>query len=448
MSLKYTISQRLREFYWEHAGLQRLYSASALSCARWTSVTSDPYTALVHYCNAARRVRPAGLRAARLKEFATFVKSQFNACSPETLDKNIFVRSFLESAEADKIRARWSKYSRRQRLNLGGNLILLKAPREGEHGVLLIFYTGAFAQFLVNFRLDEVCSRYRVVLEPSWFTFPEPYWALGCSEENPLICQVFDQDAVRAVQECRLPLIALPMGAQDWVDPDVFKPLPGVKKEFDAIMIANFARYKRHDVMFRAMQRMRPRRIRLAIVGVTWERTRAEFEAEVRHFGMERDVVIFQGLSPPQVNEVFNKAKVNIFLARMEGGNRGVMEGFAANVPCIVYKHIYGGVRRSDINCATGVFADDEELHEVLLATTSTYDKFQPRAWFLQNTGYQNSTAKLNAFLREEGIRRREKWTADIVPKANRPEPVYISERDKASLEGGWDELERSLTKL
>ena len=48
----------------------------------------------------------------------------------------------------------------------------------------------------------------------------------------------------------------------------------------------------------------------------------------------------------------------------------------------------------------TGMYADDDELPEVLIRAIETYKRFQPRAWYLQNSGYQNSTSTLNEALR------------------------------------------------
>lgn len=441
------VNSRIRDVYWERAWLQQLYSTSALCGARWAELTGDPYAALVRYCNAARRVRSPQMRSCRLQNLAEFVHRHFAVRPSRTLAENVFVRSFLESGPAHEVRAYLRMLSVPERLNLRGNLIVLKAPQEEERGVLLVQYTHAFEKFLVNFRLDRIGSRYSIVLEPSWATYPEPYWAYFSCRQTPVFAEVISEDAAQAVRDAGLSVVPVTIGAQDWVDPEVFRPLPGVAKEFDVAMIANFARFKRHAVLFQAMRKLRPRRLRVAILGGTWERTRAQFEAELRHFGVEDDCTIFQGLSAAEVNEVLNRSKVNLLLSKVEGGNRGLMEGFAANVPCVVYKRIVGP-RHSDINSMTGLFADDNELADVLLDVIRSYDRFEPQRWFLQNTGCRNTTAKLNAALRREALRRGEKWTRYIVAKANRPESEYVSSSDAMSLRPAWQELQEFLADL
>jgi glycosyltransferase involved in cell wall biosynthesis len=212
-------------------------------------------------------------------------------------------------------------------------------------------------------------------------------------------------------------------------------------------MIATFAPWKRHAVLFRAMQKLRPRRIRVALVGVTWERTRKEFEQEIRRYGVQDDCTIFQGILPAQVNEVLNRSKVEVLLTKIEGANRALSEAMSANVPVVVYKHIMGP-RRTDVNPTTGMYADDGELPDVLTRAIESYQQFQPRAWYLQNSGYENSTSTLNEALRLAAHARNEHWTTDIVGKVNRPEAEYVSAADRASLAPAWKELEQFVCDL
>jgi glycosyltransferase involved in cell wall biosynthesis len=258
---------------------------------------------------------------------------------------------------------------------------------------------------------------------------------------------MISDEAAEAVRKAEIPIWPIAIGAQDWVDTEIFKPLPGVQKDFDVVMIATFAPWKRHAVLFRAMRKMRPHRIRVALVGGTWERTRKEFEDEIRRYRVQDDCTIFHSIPPAQVNEVLNRSKVKVLLTKIEGANRALSEAMSANVPVVVYKHIMGP-RRTDINPMTGVFADDDELPEVLIKTIESYKQFQPRAWYLEHSGYRNSTSTLNRTLRLAAQGRNENWTTDIVGKVNRPEAQYISPGDRASLATAWSELKQFVCNL
>jgi glycosyltransferase involved in cell wall biosynthesis len=447
MRLSSEVRRHLSDLYWESDWLQWVYSTGTLYSGRVLENSTDPYSSLVRICNATRRIRNRELRISRLQMFSDYLRRHFGSRPPRTLDENLFVKSFLKSEEAENARGIWRKYSLQERLTLRGNLILLKAPRKNESGVLLLTYTGASQFFLVNFDVGEISKRYAIVLEPSWATFPEPYMGLFSCSGPRTVCEMISDDAAEAVRKSQIPVLPIAIGAQDWVDTEVFKPLPGVQKDFDVVMIATFAPWKRHAVLFRAMQKLRPRRIRVALVGVTWERTRIEFEQEIRRYGVQDDCTIFQGISPAQVNEVLNRSKVKVLLTKIEGANRALSEAMSANVPVVVYKHIMGP-RRTDVNPMTGVYADDEELPDVLTRAIESYQQFQPRAWYLQNSGYQNSTSTLNEALRLAARARNENWTTDIVGKVNRPEAEYVSSADRASLTPAWSELERFVCNL
>lgn len=447
MQFSSRVRRHLSDLYWESDWLQWLYSSGTLYSGRVLENSIDPYSSLVRICNATRRIRNRELRIRRLQMFSDYLKRHFGPHPPHTLEENPFVKSFLRSARAETARGMWRKYSLQERLNLRGNLILLKAPRKNESGVLLLTYTGSSQFFLVNFDLAEISKRYTIVLEPSWATFPEPYMGLLSCSGRPTVCEMISHEAAEAVQNAGIPILPMAIGAQDWVDTEVFKPLPGVRKDFDVVMIATFAPWKRHAVLFRAMQKLRPRRLRVALIGVTWERTRKEFEREIERYDVQDDCTIFQGITAPQVNEILNRSKVKLLLTKIEGANRGLSEAMSANVPVVVYKHIIGP-RRTDINSMTGVYADDDELPDVLMETLESYGGFHPRAWYLQNSGYRNSTFTLNESLRLAAHSRSENWTTDIVGKVNRPWAEYVSAEDKAGLAPAWEELKQYLCDL
>ena len=447
MRLSSRVRYHLSDLYWQSDWLQWLYSTGALYSGRLLENSIDPYSSLVRICNAVRRIRDRELRVSRLQMFSDYLRRHFESHPPCTLEENLFVKSFLKSEEAERAREIWRNFSLRERLNLKGNLILLKAPRTNESGVLLLTYTRTSHFLLVNFDLTKISKRYAIVLEPSWATFPEPYMGLFSCSEPRTVCEMISGEATEAVGKAQIPVLPIAIGAQDWVDTEVFKPLPGIQKDFDVVMVATFAPWKRHAVLFRAMKKLRPRRIRLALVGVTWERTRKEFEQEIRSYGVEDDCTIFQGIPPAQVNEVLNRSKVKVLLTKIEGANRALSEAMSANVPVLVYKHIMGP-RRTDINPMTGMYADDDELPEVLIKAIETYQQFQPRAWYLQNSGYQNSTSTLNDALRRAAHARNEIWTTDIVAKVNRPGAEYANAADRTSLATAWSELEQFLCDL
>lgn len=445
-SLSEDFSYRARDLYWESPGLQSAYSLAALTRARAAEMGGFLDAALASYCNAARRVRSLELRRSRLQDFARFVATHVTAREPHHLNDNLFVRHLLSSSEGARIRKLIRGMPPPERVSLRKNLIVLKAPAANERGVLLLKYTPHFQTFLMNFDLQRVCERFSLVLEPSWYPYPEPFWAQFICRSTLVVCQTISRTATEDMQNCKLPLVPVPIGAQDWVNPKVFFPIPGTKKDFDVVMIASFMKLKRHHVLFEAMRTMRPR-IKVALIGRTWGRDRKQFEEQVRNAGVADDVTIFQGLKGPEINEVLNRSKVNLLLSKMEGGNVALMEAMAAGVPCVVYKDIIGP-RLTDINAQTGMLATDEELPIVLGEAIEGHARFRPREWFMRNTGPGNATRALDSGLREASLQRGEAYTRSIVPKENRLGLCYVNQEDERSMEAGWRELEQALVSL
>ena len=445
MGLLENIQQDARDYFWEAAWLQRGYSAFAAAQARATEAR-DPYTALLRHAAAAMRVRSGSLKERRLHDFARYVREKLGP-TPATLADNPFIRLYLESPDAEIVRRRWREYPREERLDLRKNIIVLKNPRPHERGVLLLEYTDHFKSFLVNFDLRRVCAEFHLVLEPSWYPYPEEHWAMFNCRDCIILCQTISEISSAHLRDCGFPLAAIGVGAQDWVAPRVFRPLPGVEKDFDIVMIASFMRLKRHHVLYRALRRMLPRKPKVALVGRTWARTRAEFEAELRESKVADQITIFQGLSGEELNVVLNRSKLKVLLSKVEGGNVALMEALAAGTPCVVYEHVMGP-RLSDFNAATGALASDGNLHRVLADVIDKHDQFSARDWFLANTGYERTTARVNAALRELSLSRGERWTEDIVPKVNRLGLQYADPEEASRMRPGWQRLEACLNNL
>lgn len=440
----------MREFYLDHPALQRLYGRATWVRAVAAARSGHHYPALVHYCDAARRIvtNQEGNREPRergVRRMAAYVRQVHGGTLPATPATNRLTRAFLASPQAAALRRESAAWPPAQRCRMNVNVLMLKAPRPGERGVLIVKYSQYFERFLALFQLAPLFERYTVVLEPSWTPYPDTYWGLFAAQRASVVCLCITDQSTAALAASGLGLEALHLGPQEWVNDSIFRPL-GLAKEFDVVMVASFSITKRHALLFRAMRQMRPRRLRVALVGTAWERSQEDFEAEMRAFGVREDCTLFRGLSPEGVNEVLNRSRVAMLFTRVEGGPKVVMEALAADVPVLLYRHLVGPL--SNVTPETGRLADEKDLAQVLPEIIAAADCFHPRAWFEQHSGYRRSTAILNACLRAAAERRGEPWTADIVPKCNRPHLAYVDEAHERTFAPAWKELERLLVPL
>lgn len=434
------VTYRLKQIYWDVPLFQRVYSATARFRSRGRK---NPFDCLELLASAARRVKDPKLRATKLAEFAAFVCDEFAHHPPLGLANNSFVEAYLASAHGRAVKENLSAWDAEKRYRLGGNVIVLKSPRVGEKGVLLIKYTPYFRAFLANYDLDRINTSFRLVLAPSWYLYPLPYWALFSDVNDPTLISCFDEDVANAIRGTGFPLIPVAIGSQDWVDTDIFRPLANVHKDFDVVMVASFQRLKRHNVLFRGLQKIRPRRIKVALIGATWERTRDQFEKEIARYGLQDDCTIFQGLSPEQVNGVLNRSKVKVLLSKMEGGNKALMEALAAGTPCLVYEGLVG---RRDLTPRSGMYTSDRELPDKLLYMIDHFEEFEARACMLSRSGVDRSTQILNDALKRATRERQEPWTRDIVTALHRFAGLaYRSADDERSVQHGWEVLRQCL---
>jgi glycosyltransferase involved in cell wall biosynthesis len=300
-------------------------------------------------------------------------------------------------------------------------VLVLKAKRSGEKGVIVILYTYALPLFAKLFDVDRISRDYYLVLEPSWSGYCDAdilcYSQLDC----PVFLQSYEPRDTEFVQGLGANFVTVPVSNNWWVDHRVFKPMADVKKEVDVIMIAAWADFKRHPRFFGALRRLRQRGIKLkvALVGYPVERTRAWIAAEAAHFGVDSQIEMFEWIPREEVNAQLNRAKVNVLWSRREGFNRAIIEGMFAGVPCIMREGFNYGYQYPYINSSTGCFSSEAELPAKLVSVIERYQAFSPREWVFREMSCQRATEILSRMIRDVAVQRGETWTEELVVKVN-----------------------------
>jgi glycosyltransferase involved in cell wall biosynthesis len=225
----------------------------------------------------------------------------------------------------------------------------------------------------------------------------------------------------------------VPLTSSDWTDSDLFRPIPEVNKIYDLIYIANWSENKQHELLFKSLAKIGGA-LRVALVGFHWERSREDIERLTKKYGVVDRCEIFEKITPEEVNRLFSQSRVNLLLSRFEAGNKALYEAMFANLPSVVYRHCKG-LDPSCINEQTGLLADENELCDAILSALDCPDRFAPRAWALEHTGYLRSTQIVNHVLRELSAVQREPWQTDIAAKVNRPTFVFKNPEDAVRLE-------------
>jgi glycosyltransferase involved in cell wall biosynthesis len=318
---------------------------------------------------------------------------------------------------------------------LRGAMIVLKSPRANERGVLYLYYSYIYPLLPRLFDVTEIGRRYRLVLEPSWSGYCDLNILCLLNVQRPIVVGSIEPRDTQTLRAISSDLVPVDIAGNTWVNPDVFKPLPGVEKDFDLVMIAGWTTYKRHWAFFRALSSMMRAglRPRVALVGYPLEFSTVELRRQAEAYGVWDCLELFEGLQPDQVNVVLNRSKVNVLWSRREGVNRAIIEGMLANVPCVVRRGFNYGHHYHYINDATGSFADEDTLPSVLEHMIRTYDSFSPRE---RVVGYMTplaSTARLNDTLRSVALAAGETWTTDIAVKVGNLDGLHYLDPNERS---------------
>ena len=426
--IAYQLFIRIRLAGKRSALLQRIYAWAEFSRGKIASLRGRPFLAVDHFCKASRRIEietPSRRKAReRLRWFL----------SPNGNKENIssIQEDFLRTPYAKSLRARFLPQPFPMNITFRHNLMPLKAydPRTGEKGVLILTFNYLFQAFQAIYRTRELSQYYWMIFEPSFYRYEDPAYALFQGWEallqagNPVI-----RSGIDAVG-CSFHTV--PLSSSDWTDSDFFCPLPDERKIYDLIYVANWSENKQHELLFRSLAKIR-RRLRVALVGFRWERSRDEILRLANQYGVADRCEIFEKMPAEEVNRLLNQSRVNLLLSRFEAGNKGLYEAMFASLPSVVYRHCEG-LDPSCINEQTGLLADENELSDAILSALDCPDRFAPRAWALEHTGYLRSTRIVNHALCELSAAQREPWRTDIAAKVNRPTFVFKNPEDAVRL--------------
>lgn len=432
-----------------------LYQKSAYLLSFVLLLFGKRYFALVLLCNSVRRISKIE------KSFSNIILAHqisiFSKIRCRCYDCNILYNNFLDSIffrksrkvyiksrVDDLVRLRHDKFD--SNYSRQGHLIVLKKynPKNSEKGVIALKYNDTFQVFPSIFNLNSILKEYRIVFEPS--SYRNIHASLFLYANNGIHVFQATQEDDRIILEKLLPSFkCLDLGSGDWVDFRIFKERDS-SKCFDIVMVASWARLKRHEVLFQAMEKLLNRglRVKCALIGYPHDLSKNDILALADKYNVQSLIEIFENIKPEEVAQIIAASRLAVHLSRAEGTNKATYEALMCNVPIIVYK-FNNGFRKNYINNNTGLFSDDIELDEKIEYVLSNLASFSPRSWLMKHSGYINSTNALNSFIKNIALISGEPWTADIVQKINKPNFYYANEEDRVAMDSAFEDLKRHL---
>lgn len=320
------------------------------------------------------------------------------------------------------------------------DVIVLKSPRSGEKGVILLKYARTFDGVVALFDLERLMERYHFVLEPCWAGYCHPSLLMYVARNNPVFVQCFTDEDYQFVKDVGAPMVPLRLGPADWVDADLFRPPSAVDKAYDLVMVANWSPQKRHALLFETLEQIQDRDVRVLLIGFPWaNRTAADVKREAATIRNPRvHVDVIEQVPQTELAAHVSQCKAFVFLNRKEGDNKALVEAMFANVPAIVYDRSIGGARNR-INPETGILTSEDALSRNIRFMLDHHQEFRPRAWALEHSGSAIATQKLNAAIRDTVIGAGGRYTESIVEKVNSPNLAYKDPCTRAKFQVDYD---------
>ncbi len=301
---------------------------------------------------------------------------------------------------------------------------VLKSPANNERGVIILNYSYYFSVFLKLFNASEIRQRYNVILEPSWAGYCEANlmaYALDKDTTNYILS--FEKRDEQFITGITQQFHSIDVGPNWFVDHRFFAPKrkPIKEKKYDLVMVASWAKFKRHRAFFKALQTLKKRGVHLqvALAGYPTDMSKEDIMAQASELGVESQISIFEWLKPEEVAALYNESKICILWSRFEGPNRAVIEAMLCDIPIIMRKGFNYGHHYAFIRENSGKFADEQTLPETIVEMLENLAKFEPRKVALETRNCERATQIIEKRMSalEQAVGRN--WTTGLAVKIN-----------------------------
>jgi glycosyltransferase involved in cell wall biosynthesis len=328
--------------------------------------------------------------------------------------------------------------------------VVLKAPADGEKGVLLNYFEYNLARVLALGDTDLACldAHYHLVFIASWS--PTDYALLGSALlrlKSPLFLQCANEAERERLTALHPRLVVLPGLACDWVDPGFYQPRPMAERRIDVLMVANWGEFKRHWEFFLALRRL-PADLRVVLIGQRESgRDRAFIERLARRLGVPQQLELLESLPIEQVTELECDARVSVILSRREGGCVAAVESLFAG--CALAMRADARIGSSaHINDRTGRRLRPGRIAQDLADLLAEAGSLDPRAWACANIRHDLTLQRINTLLRTQALAEGRPWTSDLAVPHWRPHPTLAQAADRDRLQPAYAELHRRFPHL
>jgi glycosyltransferase involved in cell wall biosynthesis len=189
----------------------------------------------------------------------------------------------------------------------------------------------------------------------------------------------------------------MPIGPE-FADPLTFRPL-GLPKDYDIVYVAAAQPYKRHDILFDALERL-PRSVRtLCVFG--YGEMADDLRRRAADSGLDVDFVGPPGVPFEEVNRLMNRARIGVVCGVDDGAPAILTEYMLAGLPVLANARLSCG--RQFILPETGRLAEAEDFAGAIAAMLDDLPTFSPRQAVLDRWTWPHTIGRLRGHIAKTG---------------------------------------------
>lgn len=299
-------------------------------------------------------------------------------------------------------------------VTLTHSIILKPYISPHEKGYLLISFEKELEKILVGETLRKIEERFHIIFLPSWSGLYSPaLFALAArSRDKFFVMPVHERERAQCAllgSNC----IPLPFNAASWVNSDFFNS-PEVARDIDCLMVANFAQFKRHWILFKALRAL-PKTVKATCVGVPLSKRTAEsLRAEAEEYGVSERVRIVESPTQEELRQYFQRAKVFCALSYREGSFIAVAEALVSGTPVVMFENAHIGTKELIKGNNGALVQSVTELRDKIFHYQQGVDHDAIRASAREAVSSVANSEKLNLLLKQAALGTGAQWTTDI----------------------------------
>ncbi|WP_158769084.1 glycosyltransferase [Paraglaciecola sp. L1A13] len=339
------------------------------------------------------------------------------------------------------------KFFKHPETMLDGIITVLKNPNGDEKGALIINYSYYFPLFLRFFDVEKVAQSFNIILEPSWAGFCEENILAYTLVNAPIFLQVYEKRDKNFIESLDSNLIPIEVGPSWFINHNNFVPPVTGERDIDVLMVAAWAKFKRHGAFFKAIAplvKSKPS-LNITLVGYPVDMNKEQVIELAALNGIDKNIEIFEWITPQEVSKLQKRSRVNVLWSKFEGNNRAIIEGMFCGTPVIMRKGHNYGEHYDFINANTGYFANEGDFKDVYEKIISRENEMDPNFYVMNNRNSRVGTEIMGNAIKSYELSNNRPWLSDLAVKVNDLHGMVYLDSNSSIFRDSYTKIEKCI---